>query len=332
MEIKVSICVPVYGVENYIERCAVSLFEQTYSNIEYVFVNDQSPDNSWNILHKVIARYPKLISRVKLLEHDKNRGSAAVRNTALVNASGDYIMWVDSDDYIETDAVERCISVVAEKDTDVVLFNYQEIKIGGNRFVKIPHLAVKERTIALLKREIPVCLWCGIIRRSLYTDNNIKFKDDVNNGEDFSVMPRLAFWAKKVSYIDEFLYHYDCTRENTYTRRFSRDKSQQMFGAISVLEKFFSDKSSEYKQVLIQGKMKYIIGELVASATFGDKEYFYLMSRELDKFNSKYIASLTVKEKLPFYIRNPYFIKYFVKIGHFIKNNVSVYNFQRLCV
>lgn len=229
-QFKVSICVPVYGVEKYIERCAVSLFEQTYKNIEYVFVNDQSPDNSWSILQDVIAIYPHLIDCVKLSIHGKNRGLAAVRNTALNLAEGDYIMWVDSDDYIEPNAVEKCISVAETEYSDIVLFNYRMEKGSHTKIIKTHHSGnPTERTIALLARKIPPCIWCGIIRRSLYVDYDIRAKEGVNYSEDFHVTPKLSFFSQKISYIDSVLYHYDCIRENAYTRSFSRAKSEQAF-------------------------------------------------------------------------------------------------------
>ena len=106
MEIKkVSILVPVYGVEKYIERCARSLFEQTYDNIEYIFVDDCTKDRSIVILQKVLEGYPNRKNQVKILHHEKNRGLSAARNTALDASTGDYLMHVDSDDYLRKDAV-----------------------------------------------------------------------------------------------------------------------------------------------------------------------------------------------------------------------------------
>ena len=96
---KVSICVPVYGVEKYIERCAISIFEQTYTNLECIFVNDCTKDNSIKILYNVIERYPQRREKIRIIQHDCNRGLAAARNTALEAASGDYILHVDSDNY-----------------------------------------------------------------------------------------------------------------------------------------------------------------------------------------------------------------------------------------
>ena len=110
----VSICVPIYGVEKYIERCAVTLFEQTYDNLEYIFVNDCTTDDSMAILEEVISRYPARSSAVRIIAHEKNRGLAAARNTTVENCTGEFILHVDSDDYIENNTlllvVYLCIS------------------------------------------------------------------------------------------------------------------------------------------------------------------------------------------------------------------------------
>ena len=106
----ISILVPIYSVEQYIERCAKSLFEQTYTDIEYIFVNDCSPDRSIDILKETILKYPKRKNYVKIINHDVNRGLSAARNTAVENAIGDFILHVDSDDYLEMDAIEKLVS------------------------------------------------------------------------------------------------------------------------------------------------------------------------------------------------------------------------------
>ena len=106
---KVSILVPVYGVEKYIKRCARSLFEQTYDNIEYIFVDDCTQDRSIDILEEVLKEYPNRKNQVKILHHAKNRGLSASRNTALDASTGDYLMHVDADDYLHVDAIALLI-------------------------------------------------------------------------------------------------------------------------------------------------------------------------------------------------------------------------------
>lgn len=103
---KVSILVPIYGVEKYIEKCAHSLFRQTYSNIEYVFMNDCTPDYSMQVLQGVLAAYPERKDAVKIVEHSCNKGLSSARNIAFEASTGDYVMHVDSDDFLDVNAVE----------------------------------------------------------------------------------------------------------------------------------------------------------------------------------------------------------------------------------
>ena len=117
---KVSIIVPVYNVEKYIERCAVSLFEQTYFNIEYVFVNDCSTDQSIDLLNQVIGRYSNRADHTRIIDHQVNRGVAAARNSALDRCTGEFVCQIDPDDYIERDAVESLLSQQEQSDSDLV--------------------------------------------------------------------------------------------------------------------------------------------------------------------------------------------------------------------
>ena len=98
---KVSILVPIYGVEKYIERCARLLFEQTYENIEYVFVNDCTKDRSLDILKNVIEQYVLRKPHITIVDNERNLGLAGTRNVAMARATGDFVIHVDSDDYIE---------------------------------------------------------------------------------------------------------------------------------------------------------------------------------------------------------------------------------------
>lgn len=112
--------VPVYRVEKYIERCARSLFEQTYSNLEFVFVDDCSFDQSIDILQRVIEDYPDRGGSVIIINHDNNRGLSAARNTLLDNATGDFISWVDADDWLESNAIELLVQKQQQTNSDIV--------------------------------------------------------------------------------------------------------------------------------------------------------------------------------------------------------------------
>ena len=124
---KVSILVPVYNVAAFIEKCARSLFEQTFADIEYVFVDDCSPDNSVEILQRVLEDYPERKSCVKILRHEVNKGVSSARNTALRNASGDYVFFVDSDDFLELDAIALLLDKAKGTNVDIVLCDIKNL-------------------------------------------------------------------------------------------------------------------------------------------------------------------------------------------------------------
>ena len=107
---KVSILMPIYKVEQYLEKTLDSIFTQTYLNIEYVFVNDCSPDNSLTVLKDTISKYGIDDSKYTIINHKQNEGIAVSRTDCIANAKGDYVFFVDSDDWIEKDAVEQMVS------------------------------------------------------------------------------------------------------------------------------------------------------------------------------------------------------------------------------
>ena len=111
---KVSILIPVYGVEKYIERCARSIFEQTYQNLDIVFVDDCTPDKSIEILRRVLDDYPERKAQTRIIRHEHNQGLAAARNTAVAAATGTFLTHVDSDDWLELDAVEELVKKQVE--------------------------------------------------------------------------------------------------------------------------------------------------------------------------------------------------------------------------
>lgn len=122
--IKVSILVPIYGVEKYIERCVRSLFEQSFTDIEYIFVNDCTKDSSMVILNKLIKEYEEKKGSIKIINHEKNGGLAASRITALKNATGEFITFVDSDDYLPIHAIGILIKSAIEENSDIVIGNF----------------------------------------------------------------------------------------------------------------------------------------------------------------------------------------------------------------
>ena len=253
----VSICVPIYGVEKYIKRCAISLFEQTYENIEYIFVNDCTSDNSIAILESVIEKYPNRKPYVQIITHEKNRGLAAARNTGVKSATGEFLMHVDSDDWIDKDCVRRCVYKQIEIDADIV--NFDAVKHGKNYKIPLTHIETKnsfDLTLLILSRETLFTIWGRMIRLSLYKDNMISVKEGINMGEDYQVIPKIVYHAKKIGYIHDFLYHYNCQNESSYCFKFSEEKERQIWATIDILTEYFKDKDARFMDALNKSKIK----------------------------------------------------------------------------
>ena len=138
MTYKVSVIIPVFNVRNFIERCARSHFEQTLEDIEYIFVDDASPDDSVDILKACIERYPERKEQVRILVHEQNQGLPAARNTGLAVATGEYVFHCDSDDFVEKDMLEEMYGAAKEKDADMVYCNFYLSFEKNERYLSNP--------------------------------------------------------------------------------------------------------------------------------------------------------------------------------------------------
>lgn len=121
---KVSVIVPIYGVEEYIERCARSLFEQTMDDMEFIFVNDCTKDNSMDVLQRVMKDYPNRREQIKIICHTENKGLPQARKTGILVSTGDYIAHCDSDDWMEHDAYQLLYEKAINSESDMVFFDY----------------------------------------------------------------------------------------------------------------------------------------------------------------------------------------------------------------
>lgn len=239
--ILVSILVPVYKVESYIERCAISLFEQTYSNIEFVFVNDCTPDNSIGKLNAVIEKYPLRKPMVKIIEHSENKGLAVARKTALDASVGSYILNVDSDDYVDTTMVETMVNVAISEQADMVIsdfyYVYKDKKVKVDNEFELDKYTYLSN---LLTRRTSVCIWGRLILRSLYYNNNIFPIPGLNYGEDYVVTPRLVYFVKKIIKVCRPLYFYIQSNNESYTHLLNQKSIDNAIQANEILQLFFS--------------------------------------------------------------------------------------------
>ncbi len=231
----ISVIVPIYDVEKYIERCARSIFEQTYQNIEIIFVNDCTPDKSMDILDKVIQEYPSIQSKVQIINHDVNRGLAAARKTGLLVAKAKYVIQWDSDDYVDVQFLEKMVALAEKEDADITICDMNKIYVDKIVHVHTnPPLDNIECMKHVLVGKVHSSLCNKLIRRSLYVDNNIYPIEGINMCEDLSVMYCLLFFTKKLVYLPEPLYNYDLSNGGSYTS--VRMKPQYQLGFFRLIK------------------------------------------------------------------------------------------------
>ena len=323
--IKVSVIVPVYGVEKYIQRCALSLFKQTYANCEFIFVNDCTEDKSIELLNSVICEQKISHQSIKIIDHEYNKGLAEARNTGVRAATGDYVLHVDSDDTIAPTTVEKCLKLATETNADVVIFGMLHVRKGKNQ---IEHVSIPTDLIVylnqLISRENNVCLCGGLYKRSLYVDNNVWAIPGLNMGEDYSTKPRLLYYANKVVGLDEPLYIYNHLNEYSYTQSFSSKRVQDVTLAVKVLSEFFSKvPNSEFfvdslNLAALRSKVLLLKSWALSKGTEVKFEVISSLYRDIPisivkNLLDRIILMLSIR-------RNKVFLKYFVKLGYIVKS------------
>ena len=226
MQGKISIIVPVYKVEDELDRCVQSLVNQTYKNIEIILVDDGSPDRC----PKLCDQYALEDNRIYVV-HKKNGGLSDARNAGLERATGEYILYVDSDDYIDVDACERFMSATDVQDVDIVVGNAIMEKSDGCEMMV--HTATPTGTIYGAKEFIIRAIssyqwyapaWLNMYRREYLLDNNLFFKKGIYF-EDVQMLPRVFLPAKKIACMEGTFYHY-IIRDNSIMTSAKNEKKK----------------------------------------------------------------------------------------------------------
>lgn len=215
----VSVVIPVFKVEQYIERCVRALMEQTLRDVEFIFVDDASPDGSMDIVRRVVAEYNRT---VRFLVHEKNKGLPAARNTGLEAATGEYIYHCDSDDWPERTLLEKMVTAADATGADFAYCDFYLSFSDKERYMRQTSYSDSMEMLekGFLAGMTKYNVWNKLVRRKLYIDNGLRFPDGHTNGEDL-LMVKAIRMANKVAYVPEALYHYNRTNENAITKTYS---------------------------------------------------------------------------------------------------------------
>lgn len=239
---KVSVVIPIYGVEKYIERCIRNLFGQTLEDIEFIFVDDCSNDMSISILKQVLHEYPRRIHQVKILRHEINKGLPYARRTGIKAATGDYIIHCDSDDWVDKETYEIMYNIAKTYNADVVSCDYQYHT--GERVIKIMREHVGENRDEFIKNLMTQkshwVLWNKMFRRQIILEKIIY--PTQNMGEDMAVVLQMAYYCNIIKHIQiPFYYYYsnDNSLTNVKDEKASLRRFEETYNNVQIVDAFY---------------------------------------------------------------------------------------------
>lgn len=255
--IKISVVVPIYQVEEWLERCLDSLVVQTMQELEIILVNDASPDHSNIIMEQYREKYP---DKIKCIYLEENRNQGGARNAGVQYATGEYLMFVDSDDYVDQTICEKLYKKAAETSSEIVCCNYQMtgirnnvIDLFSNQVMGILDDDKKKKIITVFS----VSAVAKIIQRELWEKNCISFPEHMKY-EDLATMPLVWMYAKRAEKVEESLYYYYRHEESTTLKVNSKAHYDIFQAALIIRERFlergFSENfREEIEALLIRG-------------------------------------------------------------------------------
>ena len=201
---KISVIVPVYNTERFLQRCIDSVLAQTYQDFELLLIDDGSKDSSGAICDEYAAQD----ARVRVF-HKKNGGVSSARNLGLDNVRGEWITFVDADDWIESEMLELLLRKGEETGADIVMGDFLFAYPDRDVPYRLPDWDdCKTTSLNRYITSVWTCVWGGIHRRSLYVEHKVQSPQDVTYCEDFHLIVRLCYFARKVVNVHRHFYHY----------------------------------------------------------------------------------------------------------------------------
>lgn len=307
MEKKVSVIIPVYNVEKYIEEAIESVMNQTYKNVEIVVVDDGSTDNSGKLCDEIA----KKDDRIKVY-HTVNGGLSVARNVGLENATGDYLMFLDSDDFLELDAVENMYNAIEEKDADYIIGNYINTTESGEKWEKPVfsyeefkpfQLSIEDSFNSFFIMNSSVCN--KIFKKSFIDGLNLKFEVGLP-AEDAIFTTYCFIKSTKVFYIPSLVFNYRQRKGGSISTSCSREYFDGINKAYRIIYENFRDNGRlAYYRYFYGKSMNYMLYKFIDSdiltreqriEILKDMMWFYKLSFDLQVLPGQECSTKVVEE------------------------------------
>ncbi|MBR4625242.1 MAG: glycosyltransferase [Alphaproteobacteria bacterium] len=329
MSPKVSVIIPVYGVELYIERCARSLFEQTLDDIEYIFVDDCTCDNSITILQDIINQYPSRQNQVTILRHEINKGLPQARKTGVEKAQGQYIAHCDSDDYVEPNMYSLLYQKAVEENADIV---FCDVYYDGRYKTVLKAFPENNMDRDYINYHCSsytgaITMYTYFTKRELY--KNIEFPT-VNICEDQATTCQLRYYAKKMAYLQKPLYHYVISKISMTTF----DSDEKIMRNLTQVKHNIDFIIAFYKQKQIDEK--YI--NIIKTRTVTELMTYVKDKKKLKEMSAEFYPEIRYNvysnKDIPFILKVKYFLlsHRLYAINHAVMHSTILQKIARLFV
>lgn len=248
---KVTIITPVYNAEKTISVALNAVLGQNYENIQFVIVNDCSTDGSLQVVNDILDK-AKRHWEVVIVAHDENKGVAEARNTGLNAANGEYIYFVDADDYIEPTTIATLVNIAITQNVDIVGCDWYLAFEKTKRRMFQPEINNPFDAISsMLNGGMRWNLWLYLVKRTLYYKNEVRFIPGRNMGEDLLVMMKLFVNAESTAHVPIALYHYGQMNENSLTKQYTKKHIAEVTENVEMVEKTLDE--SKYRNRIGDG-------------------------------------------------------------------------------
>lgn len=297
-ERKVSIIIPLYNVEKYISSCLESVLQQTFTQFEVIVVNDGSTDSSANIVREIAERDP----RVRLISQI-NSGVSAARNRGLADASGEFVVFVDADDYIAPDFLEYFLNLCRQSDADFCLSENAFTHIGEKQIEQdnIRILSPERAVALLLSPRVIVGCWNKIYKREFLKKNGITFSTTLFYGEGLNFITRAADKANRICVGDRKVYYYRRNNEMSATSKFSIEKMRNGDRALDLIKKQISVSTSLIDEMFMLHKGMFALGAITKIINSGKNHEYSEDFKKWKKTLGKSARTLLFRKNVSLY-------------------------------
>lgn len=288
---KVSVIVPVYNVEQYLEQCLDSIINQSLKGVEIIVIDDGSTDNSKNIILKYAKKYSNII-----VIYQSNKGLSVARNNALKKASGKYIFYVDSDDFLELNCLEKLYKKAENTEADIVIYAHKEIYSNGKQVAinldvnQFKEYSGKQVANMVLRCDFLGVVWNKLFKRENLIRNQLYFEENRYVQDWYPVFIEI-FKSSKICFLNEALYNYRIRNESITSKKTKKNIDDYYYAANNIV-KYARRNNLSYDDILIFkiNAFNNIINRYY-NLYFNDKDEFYNGFKLTDYYNMQ-VSSL----------------------------------------